>query len=106
MNIEPADQGDISELHALVESAYRGETAKRGWTHEADLLGGQRTDIASLQALFDDPDQVMLAARKEGKIIGSGRYVAIVGMIDGRMLINQRIAHEFKILEGEGLGKI
>ncbi len=29
---------------ALVESAYRGDTARLGWTHEADLLDGQRTD--------------------------------------------------------------
>jgi GNAT superfamily N-acetyltransferase len=29
---------------ALVESAYRGEASRAGWTTEADLLQGQRTD--------------------------------------------------------------
>ena len=39
---------DIPALLALVESGFRGESAKRGWTHEADLLGGQRTDARAL----------------------------------------------------------
>ena len=41
MNIRPARSDDIEPLHLLVESAYRGDSAKRGWTHEADLLDGQ-----------------------------------------------------------------
>lgn len=32
------------ELSLFVNSAYRGESSKRGWTTEADLLDGQRTD--------------------------------------------------------------
>ncbi len=38
---EPKDAPKIAEL---VNSAYRGESSKLGWTTEADLLGGQRTD--------------------------------------------------------------
>ena len=45
MKLDRAGLDDIEALHALVEGAYRGESAKRGWTHEADLLGGQRTDL-------------------------------------------------------------
>jgi len=32
----------------LVNSAYRGASSKAGWTTEADLLGGQRTDPEKL----------------------------------------------------------
>jgi len=35
---------DATAIAALVNSAYRGESSRRGWTTEADLLGGQRTD--------------------------------------------------------------
>lgn len=43
-----ATQADVPELVALVESAYRGESSRAGWTTEADLLEGQRTDPASV----------------------------------------------------------
>lgn len=40
---------DAAALEALVNSAYRGESSKAGWTTEADLLGGQRVDQAGLR---------------------------------------------------------
>ncbi len=39
-----AAASDAARVVALVNSAYRGESSRRGWTTEADLLGGQRTD--------------------------------------------------------------
>ena len=57
---------DIPALHALIESAYRGESAKTGWTHEADLLGGQRTDPGVLAAIIADPAQTILVAEDDG----------------------------------------
>lgn len=44
LSFRPADPSDADAVCALVNSAYRGEGSKRGWTTEADLLGGQRTD--------------------------------------------------------------
>lgn len=57
-----ATPADIPALHALIEGAYRGETARAGWTHEADLLGGQRTDQAALADMIADPSQRLLVA--------------------------------------------
>src|SRR5687767_3089244 len=48
-----ARTGDVAAIVALVESAYRGESSKKGWTTEADLLDGQRTDPEGVQALID-----------------------------------------------------
>ena len=62
MVIRSAEKQDIAALHKLVESAYRGDSAKRGWTHEADLLGGQRTDLESLKDILADRNQVILLA--------------------------------------------
>lgn len=61
---------DIPALHRLIESAYRGDSAKRGWTHEADLLDGQRTDQGALTAIVEDPAQLILAATDGDAIIG------------------------------------
>jgi ribosomal protein S18 acetylase RimI-like enzyme len=78
---------DVPELLQLVHGAYRGETAKRGWTHEADLLGGQRTDAEALQALIDDPRQTLFLARADGALVGcvqvadQGDGVAYLGML-------------------------
>ncbi len=69
--IRPATADDLPALHALVESAYRGTTARGGWTHEADLLDGQRTDIAALGDSLADPRHcVLLAIAEPGKLTG------------------------------------
>jgi ribosomal protein S18 acetylase RimI-like enzyme len=49
-----ATSEDVQAVVALVESAYRGEKSRAGWTTEAELLGGQRTDPEEVQALVDE----------------------------------------------------
>ena len=61
---------DVAALHRLVESAYRGDSAKAGWTHEADLLGGQRTDEAELRDILADASRVLLLAEIDGVLTG------------------------------------
>ena len=46
--VAPATGDDLAAVVALVNSAYRGDDARAAWTHEADLIDGQRTDIQSL----------------------------------------------------------
>lgn len=57
-----ATLADVDEIVQLVESAYRGETSKAGWTTEADLLAGQRTDAAAVRDLVEAPDARLLLA--------------------------------------------
>ena len=47
---EAAHESDNEEIAALVNSVYRGESSRMGWTTEADLLSGQRVDAAGLRA--------------------------------------------------------
>jgi ribosomal protein S18 acetylase RimI-like enzyme len=55
---------DIPAIVALVESAYRGDVSKQGWTTEADFLEGQRTDPDSVADLINrSHSRVLLAAR-------------------------------------------
>ena len=68
MHLEPATDDDLPTLHALIESAYRGDSARRGWSHEADLLDGQRTDAAALAAMLADPAQHLLVFRDNDRL--------------------------------------
>jgi GNAT superfamily N-acetyltransferase len=47
--LRPARRDEAAALSALVNSAYRGDSSRAGWTTEADLLGGQRTDPEALR---------------------------------------------------------
>jgi ribosomal protein S18 acetylase RimI-like enzyme len=60
---------DVPALVDLVESAYRGERGRAGWTHEADLLSGQRTDVQMAGAAVRDPAGVVLVAETGGQIL-------------------------------------
>ena len=44
MRFRFADEADVAAVVWLVEGCYRGEVSRAGWTTEADLLDGQRTD--------------------------------------------------------------
>ena len=85
-----ATNADVPALHALVESAYRGASARGGWTHEADLLDGHRTDPAAIAQSIADPDHVILVARADGELVGcveisrAGQDRAYLGMLSVR----------------------
>lgn len=69
--IRRATLDDVAKLLPVVEGAYRGEGSRRGWTTEADLLGGQRTDAAMLAEIIADPKQAILMAEIDGALVGS-----------------------------------
>lgn len=101
MSISKATLADVPELNLLVNSAYRGDSSKKGWTTEADLLGGIRTDNESLTSLLNKENSVMLVHKNdEGKIIGcvnlqrNGDKVYL-----GMLTVNPE-------LQGGGVGKI
>jgi predicted N-acetyltransferase YhbS len=70
MNIRPATENDITALNQLVNGAYRGESSKKGWTTEADLLDGIRTSEASLGEMIYKPEAVILLAEENGEVKG------------------------------------
>jgi len=78
---------DLPALHRLIERAYRGEAAKVGWTNEADLLDGQRTDVEELTEILTDPARIMLLAEDAGamvaclQLVDEGGGTAYLGML-------------------------
>jgi len=62
--------GDAESLSRLVNSAYRGEASKRGWTTEAGLLAGQRTDPDTLRSLISVNSNAILLMHRDADLIG------------------------------------
>lgn len=60
MDPRPATARDVPAVVDLVQSAYRGDVSRAGWTTEADLLAGQRADAAMVHPLVDAPGSTVL----------------------------------------------
>jgi len=70
MRVRPATATDVPALLALVQSAYRGDKARHGWTHEADLLDGQRIDADALASIIADDIHRILLALDQDALVG------------------------------------
>ncbi|MEU8567217.1 GNAT family N-acetyltransferase [Streptomyces pathocidini] len=95
-----ATEADVAAVVALVESAYRGDDSRVGWTTEADLLDGQRTDPEGVAAVVKSPDSRMVVVEQDGELVaccqlehrGTHAYF-------GMFAVRPR-------LQGAGLGKV
>jgi ribosomal protein S18 acetylase RimI-like enzyme len=70
LTFRAADAGDIDNLAAIIQAAYRGDEGRLGWTTEADLLEGQRTDAGELGDVIGDARRRMLVAERDGIAVG------------------------------------
>ena len=68
--VRPADRGDVAAVVALVNSAYRGESSRAGWSTEADLIGGIRVDAERVDAAIRGDGHVVLVHESEDGIVG------------------------------------
>ena len=87
ISIRPTTLADLPALHQVIERAYRGDGARLGWTHEADLLSDTRTDLATLQSIVNDPHQALLALHEGSAPLGCvnvadrGNGLAYLGLL-------------------------
>jgi ribosomal protein S18 acetylase RimI-like enzyme len=91
---------DITGLLDLVNNAYRGDSSRNGWTTEADLLDGIRTDKESLTAMIQIPHAVIL------------KYVDEQQQLQGCVFLQQENDQLYlgmltvnPLLQGKGIGK-
>ncbi|GAB3349832.1 GNAT family N-acetyltransferase [Micromonospora halotolerans] len=68
-SVRPARPADVAALVDLVESAYRGERSRAGWTTEADLLAGQRTDPDMVAEAVSSPAGTVLVVEDGTEIV-------------------------------------
>ena len=70
LTFRQASLSDLPSLVGLVNSAYRGDSSRAGWTTEADLLGGQRTDPDTLREQLEGGAGVLLLAEADAALRG------------------------------------
>lgn len=71
LSFRKAVPGDAPVVAALVNACYRGDASRRGWTSEADLLDGTRTDVDEIGELIAARDSMIMVCERDGAIVGS-----------------------------------
>jgi ribosomal protein S18 acetylase RimI-like enzyme len=106
---------DAAAVVQLVESAYRGQSSRAGWTTEADLLDGQRTDREEVLELTRAPGARLLLAELAGDLVGcvlvraqpAAEVVAHIGLFAVRPTLQSRglggalLAHAERVARAE-----
>ncbi|MFJ9889660.1 GNAT family N-acetyltransferase [Streptomyces sp. NPDC091287] len=100
LTFRDATEDDVPALVTLIESAYRGDSSRTGWTTEADILQGQRTDEQGVREVIDAPAGRLLAVERDGGLVaccqlehrGDAAYFGMFAVRPG--------------LQGGGLGKL
>lgn len=100
MSIKSATVADVPQLNVLVNSAYRGEESKKGWTTEADLLGGIRINEETLTKYFSNEAIDILKYTDENEQILGSVYLEVKGsqLYLGMFSVSP-------VLQGKGIGK-
>jgi len=101
MAILIAEEKDVTSLVALMDSAYRGENSKLGWTSEADLfIGNRRTDEPTVADLIKKPGAVFL------------KYLNEEGVLEGCVFLHKKNNRLYlgmfsvsPLAQGKGIGK-
>jgi ribosomal protein S18 acetylase RimI-like enzyme len=67
-----ATPDDAPQVQQLVESAFRAEESRAGWTDDLGLSSEFRIDVKDIMAMITNPDGVMLMATDENNtLLGS-----------------------------------
>ncbi|MEV6398193.1 GNAT family N-acetyltransferase [Streptomyces sp. NPDC051907] len=69
LSYRDAVEADVQALVPLIDSAYRGDASRTGWTTEADLLEGQRTDPEGVLAVIAAPGSRLLLVEQGGETV-------------------------------------
>lgn len=101
MTITQANEMDIPQLNALVEMCYRGESSKKGWTSEADILGGIRTNEKLLTTEMNAPGAKFLKYTDEEGTISGCVYTLLVPaekkVYIGMLCVNPKIQGRYEL---------
>lgn len=99
LSISKAGKQHAEQIAALVNSTFRGESSKQGWTTEADLLVGRRTDTKEILQLISNDDSMFLMCKNDEELIGSVHLQKQAEQVCLGMLAVS------PILQGKGIGK-
>ena len=66
-----AELVDAESVAQLINSAYRGETSRQGWTTEADILDGLRTTTAEVGKIIKRKDAFILIGVLNDEVVAT-----------------------------------
>ncbi len=69
LSFRAARPEDVPAIVALVESAYRGDSSRAGWTTEADFLEGRRTGPDEIESVIAREQSQILLAERDGELL-------------------------------------
>ncbi|MBC7274357.1 MAG: GNAT family N-acetyltransferase [Streptomyces sp.] len=69
LSFRDATVEDVDTLVTLIESAYRGDSSRAGWTTEADILHGQRTDPEGVLEVVRSSASRLLTVERDGAVV-------------------------------------
>lgn len=81
LDVRSAVLADVPSLQALIHSAYRGDSSRAGWTHEADYLDGNRIDEDMIRADIDNPASTVMVVEDHDGLLGT---CVVIDHGDGR----------------------
>ena len=101
MPIQKATPEDTTALTALINSAYRGETSRQGWTTESTLLDGMRIDDEAIDEYFSNPAVTMLKyITDDGELAGC---VYLEKVANGRLYLGMLTVKP--TIQAQGIGR-
>jgi ribosomal protein S18 acetylase RimI-like enzyme len=65
-----AGLADVPRLAILIERAYRGPEAAKGWTNESTLLTGPRSSPVEIESLILEKDSRFVTAHHGERLVG------------------------------------
>ncbi len=68
-SIRTADTSDAKAITQLVNEAYRPELGAQGWTHESNLVSGDRTNAGQVIEAILKKDSAILLGLKDSDIV-------------------------------------
>lgn len=71
LSYRQAEIADIEKIIELVESAYRGESSRQGWTTEADFIDGQRTDHKEITEILERQASTIILCEDNDELVAS-----------------------------------
>ena len=97
--ITKATLNDVSELNVLINSAYRGDNSKKGWTTEANILTGVRVNDDELIDSIKESKSNIFKFTVNNQILGCVLLVEKVNKLYlGMLCVNPE-------LQNSGIGK-
>lgn len=100
LHISTSTPEDVPLLEKLINSAYRGEESKKGWTTEANLLEGKRIDADGIEKMMTGADAVILkCCNNDNDLVGC----VYLKKNDNKMYLGMLTVSP--VLQASGIGK-